>query len=55
VRGIRNFTAVKIHGQCQLVVMVKAGWKRGKSWTSDEGRQQTIGNMRQGKEFEHLC
>jgi hypothetical protein len=50
-REIRNFTAVKIHGQCQLVVMAKASWKQGKSWASDEGRKQTVVNSDGGKKL----
>ena len=55
VRGIRNCTAVKVQGLCQLVVTAKAGWKQGKSWANEEGRKHTVGSMRRKKEVKHLC
>jgi len=54
VSGIRNFTVVKIHGQCQLVYKA-AAWTQGKSWASDGGRKQTVGSMRRRKGAEQLC
>jgi hypothetical protein len=39
--GEAKFTAMKVPRQCQLVLFVKVGWRRGKTFDCEEGRDES--------------